>query len=285
MPDPSTAAAAPAWPSPGRLLFAQVRHHNRLFWRSRVAAIFTIAFPLMILVFSNSLIDERFDVGDGEVSVSQLYVPALAVFTAVSATYTGLIMQTALAREQGVLKRVRGTPLPPGLYLGGLVGSSIWVAALGTAVMVIVGWLAYDFAIDVARLPAAALAFVVGVATFSALGLAVSGLASDGRAASALANFTLLPVAFLSGVFVPLEDPPRWLELAGDVLPLKPFVRAFDAAFNPNVDRPGIAFGRLGVLAVWFVIGVALAIRTFRWMPADGASGATRRRAGRAPRP
>ncbi len=272
------------WPSPGVLLLAQIRHQNRLFWRSRVAAVFTLAFPLMLLVLLNALLDYSFDVGDGEVDVSQLYVPALGVFTAVSATYTGLIMQTAMSRELGVLKRVRGTPMPPGLYLGGLVGSSIWIAALGTSFMVLVGWLVYDFEIDAARLPAAVLAFAVGVATFSALGLAVSGLASDGRSASALANFTLLPAAFLSGVFVPLEDPPRWLALLGDVLPLKPFVRAFDAAFNPNVDRPGIAGGRLAVMAVWLVIGVVLATRTFRWMPAAGGGSATRRRAGRARR-
>lgn len=293
----ATSVASPSapWPRPGRLLLGQIRHQNRLFWRSPVAAVFTIAFPLMFLLLFNLLFDGTIDVGPGDVGISQFYVPSLGVFAAVSATYTGLVMQTAMARELGVLKRVRGTPLPPGLYLGGLVGSAVWIAAIGTAIMVLVGWVVYDFQIDAARLPAALLAFVVGVATFSALGLAVSGFAKDGRSASALANFTLLPVSFLSGVFVPLEDPPQWLSVLGDVLPLKPFVVAFDAAFNPNVDRPGIAGDRLAVLALWLVVGAVLATRTFRWTGPEGAPArprrstrrpaATRRPGGRAPQP
>lgn len=278
------AGARPPWPRPGRLWWRQVRHQNRMFWRSPVASVFTLAFPVLFLVLFNLLFDDTVDVGQGEVAIAQFYTPALAVFTAVSAAYTGLIMQTALAREQGVLKRVRGTPLPPGLYLGGVVGSAVWIAALGTVGMLVLGWAVYDFTIDAVRLPTAVLVFVVGVATFAALGLAVSGLAADGRSASALANFTLLPMAFLSGVFVPLEDPPTWLTVIGDVLPLKPFVVAFDAAFNPNVDPPGLQWDRLAVMAAWFVVGVLGAVRLFRWEPAVSTRRGNRRsRRGAAP--
>ncbi len=250
--------------SPAAALRRQVRHQNRLFWRSPVAAVFTLAFPLMFLVVVNLVLDDTVDFGEGAVATEQFSTPALAVFAAVSASYTALIMQTVTARELGITKRIRSTPLPLVTYLGGQVLSTVWIAAVGTTMMMVVGRLVYGVDLGADRVPAAIVVFVVGTATFSALGLAVSGMASDIRSASAIANFTVLPVALVSDVFAPLEDPPRWLDTVGSALPLKPFVHAFATAFDPNVDPPAIATDELGVLAVWLVIGALAATRTYR---------------------
>ena len=110
--------------------------------------------------------------------------------------------------------------------------------------MVALGIVAYDVDIEPAKLPAAIVTFLVGVATFAALGLAVAGLCPSASAAAALANVIILPMAFISDIFIALEDPPRWLDMLGDVLPLKPFAQSFQDTFNPAVDRAGLRVGQ-----------------------------------------
>jgi len=261
-----------------RLAAAQVRYQNRLFWRTPIAALFTVAFPLMFLVLFNVLFGSESSIeipGGRTLTVSQFYAPSLAVFTVASATYTNLAVRTAIARDDGVLKRFRGSPLPTWAYMAGRVVSAVWIALLGVVVMLAVAASFFGLEITAATLPAAALAFVVGAAAFAALGLAVAALAPTAEAAPAIANFTILPLAFVSDVFISIADPPEWLDALGDLFPLKPFVQAFQAPFSPFVEPPAFRWGALAVVAVWGVAGVVLAARFFAWEP---------RRSGSAPR-
>ncbi|MDP8969887.1 MAG: ABC transporter permease [Actinomycetota bacterium] len=267
-------------PAP-RLIARLVRYHNRIFWRTPIAAFFTLVFPLMFLVLFNVLFGVSVEAGPTRISVAQFFAPSLAVFAAASATYTNLGIGTAIARDQGVLKRIRGTPTPPWAYLSGRVGSAMWIALLATVLMMAVGTLAYDVTVDVERLPAALLTFAVGVAAFAALGLALAALSPSGDTAPAIANATLLPLAFISGVFIPIEDPPRWLDVLATVFPLKHFVVAFQDAFSPFTTDLAFRWGNLAVMAVWGVVGAAVALATFRWEPRGGERARlTRRRAG-----
>jgi ABC-2 type transport system permease protein len=262
-----------------RLVWSQVRYENRLFWRTPVAAFFTLAFPLMFLLLFVVLFGDAdaIDLGErGTFTIAQFYAPALGVFAVASATYTNIGIGTAISRDRGILKRFRGTPLPPWVYLAGKVGSAIWIAAIAVTVMLAVGSLAFDVPVFAGRLPAAVLTFVLGAAAFSALGLMLAALAPSGDSAPAVANATILPMAFVSDVFIIVADPPRWLALIGDVLPLKHFVRAFQAAFNPTVTDAGFRWGHLTVLALWGVVGALLAMRFFSWDPKQ--RGTTRRR-------
>ena len=109
--------------------------------------------------------------------------------------------------------------------------------------------------------------FIVGVASFAAMGLACAALIPNARSAPAVANATLLPLAFISNVFIPLEDPPRWLEIVGDIFPLKAFVVAFQDTMNPLVDAPALAWSKLGLVALWGFAGAAVAVKKFRWEP------------------
>jgi ABC-2 type transport system permease protein len=259
----------------------QVRYQNRLFWRTPVAAVFTVAFPLMFLVLFNVLFGSEGTLdafGGRELTISQFYAPSLAVFTVASATYTNLGVRTSIARDDGVLKRFRGTPLPAWAYLAGRVGSAVWIALIGVVVMLGVAALFFGLDIRVETLPAAALAFVVGAATFAALGLALAALSPSADAAPALANFTILPLAFVSDVFISIADPPDWLRTLGDVFPLRPFVQAFQAPFVPHTEAPGFRWGSLAAMGVWAVIGAAVAIRRFGWEPRQGGSARRRRR-------
>ncbi|MCB0994262.1 MAG: ABC transporter permease [Acidimicrobiales bacterium] len=265
------------WPSTPALLWRQIRYQNTMFWRSPVAAFFTLILPLVMLVLFNAIFNGTVDLDSGPVSIAQFYAPALAVFTAASATYTSLAILQSIRRDDGILKRVRGTPLPPWIYLGGAIGSGVTQALVGAVVMLGLGVAAYDVDIELARMPAALVTFAVGVAAFAALGLAVVAVSPDANTAQATVNATLLPIAFVSNVFIPLEDPPRWLEILGDFFPLKHFVEAFQKCFTPGVDAPAFSWGKLVYIAVWGVVGAAVAARFFRWEPATGSGRRTRR--------
>jgi ABC-2 type transport system permease protein len=268
------------FPSTWSLVATQTRYQFLTFTRSPVGMFFTLGLPTIMLILFNSLFgDGTVDSPGGSWSVQQFYTGGLAAFTAVSATYTNLVNVVPIRRDEGILKRWRSTPVPPIAYLGGWVLSALAIAALGVALQLTIGVVAYDLTIDAAKVPAMIVTFAVGVGAFAMLGLAVAALVPNADSAPAVANATILPLAFVSDVFIPLEDPPRWLDVVGDIFPLKPFVNAFQDTLNPFVDAPAFSWGRLAYVAAWGVAGVLIALRTFSWEPS--AHGPSRSRRGR----
>ena len=268
-------------PSPVGLVRRQIRYQLLSFWRTPIALFFTIVLPLTMLVLFNSLFgDDQIETDEGSWPVSQFYTGGLAAFTAVSATYTNLANIVPIRRDEGVLKRWRSTPLPPWGYLAGIVGASLVIAAVGVALMLAVGFAFYDLETDPGKVPAAVVTFVVGVAAFAALGMAVASLVPSAQAAPAVANATILPLAFVSDVFIPASDPPRWMEVLGDVFPLKPFVNSFQAVFDPFVEAPGFMWDKLAFVTLWGVAGTIVAVRWFKWEPPRKRATTRGRRAG-----
>jgi ABC-2 type transport system permease protein len=265
------------WPSTVGLVVGQIRYQILMFRRVPIALFFTLVLPLMMLVLFNALF------GDGNVTIDgrtwpvrQFYTGGLAAFTAVSATYTNIANTVPIRREEGLLKRWRGTPLPTWAYFAGVIGAALVIAVVGVLIMLGLGVVAYDLEVDAAKMPAAAVTFVVGVAAFAALGMAVAGLISSASSAAAVANATILPLGFISNVFVPIEDPPAWLATLGDIFPLKPFATSFQDAFNPLVEAPAFDWGSLARVGAWGIVGLVVALTTFRWEPTP--RGAARRR-------
>ncbi|RMH73542.1 MAG: ABC transporter permease [Actinomyces sp.] len=268
------------------LWWTQVRGQNRIFWRSPVSAFFTIVLPLVMLVLFVALFgNDTFDTPYGSVKVAQFYTPGLAVFSAASATYTNIGINLAIRRDEGILKRVRGTPLPPGIYLAGQVGSAVWIALLSVVLMVGVGVAAYGVEVEASSLGPLLAAFVAGTACFAVLGVALAAAARSAAGAPAIANITILPLAFVSQIFVslgPERDTPAWLRLVGDVFPLKHFALLFGQAMTPGSGASTVEWWRLGVLAAWAVVGAVFAWRRFVWEPRPGAA-TTRHRRRRTP--
>lgn len=275
--------AAPL-PSSLRLLGVQVRAQLTVLRRIPVALFFTVVLPLMMLVLFNALFgSDDIDTGAGSWPINQFYVASLTALTVVSGTFTNLVNMIPYRRQDGIMKRWRGSPLPRWVYLGGFVGSGIILAFVAAVVMVLLGVVAYGTEIDAAKLPAAIVTFLVAVAAFSALGVAVAGLVRNPDAAPAVANAIVLPLGFISDVFVPIEDRPAWMSLVSDIFPLRPFVACMQAAFNPSVDAPAFQWDRLAVVAAWGVAGVVLAARTFKWEPVADIGPSRRRRGARPP--
>lgn len=265
------------------LLLRHIRAQNQIFWRVPIGAFFALVLPVVMLVLFVALFGgDEFVTEYGLVSRAQFYTPALAVFSAASATYTNLGINLSIRRDEGILRRVRGTPLPPWIYMGGVVGSGVFIALLGTVFMTALGVAAYGVNIEAEKLPAMALTFVVGATTFSILGVALAALATSAAAAPALANATILPIAFVSSVFVSFEDEaPSWLTLVGDLFPLRHFALSYGEAMSPFSEAPAILWERLGVLALWALLGAVVAWRKFSWEPAVGSSTTRGRRSRR----
>lgn len=269
-----TDASATAW---GPMLLGQVRYANRGFWRTPIAAFFTIVFPLSFLVilctiYGNAVIDEATGL-----RLAQFTTPVFAVFGVCMACYVSLALAIAYARGSGVLKRLRGTPLPPALLIAGRIASAMWVSMIATTVMVGVGVGFYGVQIIWVNVPALVLTFLVGMACFAALGLAVAAVAPTPGAAQAFGNASLILLSFISGVFGFTELPP-WMDRVATVFPLKHFVDPAAAGFNPYVDATGVSWDDLAVMATWGLLGALVARRRFQWEPGSGPTRTSRRR-------
>ncbi len=186
----------------------------------------------------------------------------------ISASYTNLAMTITIRRDSGILKRLRGTPVPASSVLGGLLLNAIVVSAVLTAVLMAVGMLFYDVTFP-GHWPALIVSLVVGAASFCAIGVAVSCFIPNADAAPAVVNGILFPVLFLSGVFFPLQDTSVLARIA-DFFPIRHFVNAIFAAFDPRLPHGpthGWAWSDLAVVAIWGVAASIVAVRRFQWEP------------------
>jgi ABC-type multidrug transport system permease subunit len=228
-----------------------------------VAAFFTLVFPVSFVVVicaiaGNATIDSR-----SGVRFAQFLVPVFAVFGACMAAFVSLALAVAYARESGVLKRLRSTPLPPWIHLAGRVVAAIWVSLIAFALVTAVGIVFYGVQVVWRTLPAVLVTFAVGVTCFAALGLAVVSLAPTAGATQAIANGSLILLAFVSDVFI--VTLPEWLSTVGWVFPLKHFVNAVADASNPNIPGSGFGWVHLGVMLAWAALGAVVALRFFTW--------------------
>ena len=250
------------------LAMRQVRYENRSFWRNPAAAFFTVVFPLMFLVIFNLVFgDDTVTLGGREVSTSTFYVPAIAAFSLITASYTNLAMNLTFARDEGILKRRRGTPLPTASFLLGKVLHSALIGILLVTIVTLFGAVFYDVDVPTDKLPALLVTIVIGAAAFSSLALAIQGFVPNADAAPAVINFSILPLLFISDIFIPLDDAPDWLPTLSGLFPIKHLSDAMVGIYNPFEEGSGFEWGDLGVIALWGVIGLVIASRFFSWEP------------------
>lgn len=239
------------------LALRQVGYENRAFWRNPPAAFFTFAFPLLFMLIFNVIFGE---------GAAGFFTPAIIVFSVVTATFTNLAMNITFARDAGVLKRIRGTPLPAWAYLAGRIGHAIAITMLLVAIVAVVGALLYDVPIPWDALPAILLLLAVAAATFSALGLALAGVMPNADASPAIVNAIVLPVLFISNVFLQMENAPDWLNTVSLLFPVRHFADALHELYASGAAA-GVPWTEIGVIGLWGVVGVAAALRFFSWEP------------------
>jgi ABC-2 type transport system permease protein len=202
-----------------------------------------------------------------EFNQSTYFVASMAVFSMITACYTNLAIGVTFQRDAGILKRTRGTPLPGRAYLGARVTHVVLMSIILVTICALFGWAFYDAELPTGvSLLRTVIVVLVGSASFAALGLAITPAIPNADAAPPIVNATILPLLFLSGIFIPLgEDAPTWMKVIGDVFPVKHFAKAMLGSFY---GQP-IQFEWVDVLVVaaWGVVGLAVAIRFFSWEP------------------
>ena len=253
------------------LALHQFRFDQKTFWRNPASVFFTVALPLIFLlifatIFGNETIDEL-----GGIKTTTYYVPAIVTLGVVSATLQSLAINLTVDRENGILKRGRGTPLPSWAFFAGRIGNAVVVSVLLLVVVTAVGRLVYGVAVPWDRLPAVLVTLAVGAAAFCCLGVALTAVIPSEDAAAPIANMAVLPLYFLSGVFIPETEIPDGVLKVADVFPIRHFFEAFFTAFDPNTAGAGFEWGHLGIVAAWGALGFVLALRYFRWTPRGGA--------------
>lgn len=255
--------------STSTLTLRQVRYENKSFWRNPAAAFFTFAFPLLFLILFNLLFGhQKTNYFGHRVSTSTFYVPAIAAFSVITASFTNLAMNVTFAREQGVLKRKRGTPMPPIAYLGAKILHAALIALLLVVIIAGFGKLFYSVSLPTHTMPAFLISLVVGALSFCAMGLAITAAVPNADAAPAVVNAIILPLLFISDIFIPLNNAPQWLTTVAKIFPIWHFSEAMQHAFNPFETGSGLEVKDLLIVAAWGVAALILAIRYFRWEPA-----------------
>ncbi|HEX5396873.1 MAG TPA: ABC transporter permease [Candidatus Limnocylindria bacterium] len=242
------------------LTLRQVQFENRSFWRNPAAAFFTFVFPLLFMVIFNVLF------ADGSADAGRFFTPGIIVFAVVTATYTNLAMTVTVARDDGILKRIRGTPLPALSYLLARMIHAALLALLLVIIVAAFGAAFYGVPVPWDRLPALLVTLLLSAGAFCALGLALTAVIPNADAAPAIVNATILPLFFISNVFIPLQNAPQWLDVVSSIFPVRHFADAMLRIYDPAAAG-GISASDVGVIAAWGVAGLILALRSFSWEP------------------
>ena len=243
------------------LLWHQIRYEQLSFWRNPQSAFFTFAFPVVIIMVFGAL----FRGASGSsyfygLSALQYYVPTIAALSVLGSCYSQLAIVLAMRRQNGILKRVRATPLPAWTYFLGLLAHCIMVSVVDVALIVGVGRL---FGVPLpTHWPAITAALVLGAASFCALGVAVATLIRNSEAAPAVVQIVLFPLLFISGTYMPIHS--EVLNRVSGALPVRPFNQAL---LGPFAQHTGPDWRNLGVLLAWGAAGAFVAVRRFRWDP------------------
>ena len=248
-----------------RLFLHELRTEQTLFWRNREAAFFTFFLPVIFfLVFGSIYGDDRIEGIRGAAFLEA----GMIGYGVASTAFAGLAITMVIRRESGVLKRIRSTPLPPWTYLVAVLFSTFVTFLIEAVILVLLGRLL--FSVGLPDRPLSLLvSLVIGAAAFAALGLGLTGLVRSAEGSSAVVNFVYLPMAIISGTFFSPERYPPFLRAIADVLPLTYFTKLTRniVVRHEHLWSQG---GSIAVVAIWGVIGLVAALRTFRWQPREG---------------
>lgn len=253
-----------------RLSLHQFRFDLTAFLRNGQSRFFTLALPVMFLVIFASVFGgghNSVKVAGGQIPTSVYYVPGIITLGIIAASFANLVTVVTTQRETGVLKRRRATPVPAAAIIAGRALTSVVVAATMTAVLLAIGWGAYGANVPGRTAPALVVTVIVGTLAFCCLGFALASVIRDEDAAQPVTQATLLPLYFISGVFVAVTVLPHWLVDVADVFPVRHLAAALLAAYNPHTPGAGFAGVDLLIVAAWGVGGLLIALRRFSWMP------------------
>lgn len=254
------------------IVLAQARMALLVALRTPRTVIFTIAFPVVLLVLFNSIFNHGGNEtttlpSDVKLSAEAYFTAGIIAYAAALSTFTTLAVSLTTQRENGQLKRYRGTPMPPWTFIAGQIVRAEAQALAMAAILLAIGALAYGVPVPAATFPAFVLYLLLGTATLCSLGIALSSFTPTPDAASTIAPFSVVILSFISGVWIPVDQLPSWLEKVGKLFPLSHLALGLQTTLAPGASGSGLEAGSVLPLAIWALIGIRIATHRFRWEP------------------
>jgi len=249
------------------LVAHQTRFDLLAFVRNRQSRFFTLVLPIIFLVIFVSVFGNHV-VGPGHVKASTYYVPGLSALAVIAGSFVNLVISLTAQRESGVLKRRRATPVQAWVLIAGRALTAIVVALAVMTVLLLIGRFGYGVRLPVVTLPGVVVVAVAGAISFCCLGFALTTVIKSADAAQPMVQAIMLPLYFISGVFIPNVNLPRWLRDIAKVFPVQHLADGLHHAFDPATHGTGIVWSDVGVLALWAAAGLIVALTRFSWTPA-----------------
>jgi ABC-2 type transport system permease protein len=250
------------------LLIHQVRYDLRASLRNPRARFFTFFFPILLLVIFAGVFGHGTTVVDGvTVKLARFYVPGILAMSIITAAYGSLVVSVATARETGVLKRRRATPVPPAVLVAAQALSTLSIVAIMSMLLLVIARVGYHVGLAPASLAAVACTVVLGTLAFACLGYAVSGMIGSLDAAQPIVQATVMPLYFISGVWIPTNQLGGTLRGIASVFPVEHLAAALHNASVRGSFGSAISPKDLLVLGLWALGAAAVAARRFSWLP------------------
>ena len=243
----------------------QLRFDLLIFRRNPAGTFFTVVLPLIFLVIFTSIFGNN--TLENGAKVATLYVPGILTLAIVSATAVNAAITMTARRERGVLKRVRGTPVPPWIFVLSQAMAGFVIAMVMTVIITLVGRILYGVELQLETLPSLLISLLLGAMAFSAIGLALTTIISSEDAAPAVTNAIFLPLYFVSGVFIPDSEVPGWVGTVGNLFPVSHLNQALQESFDPFADGAAWPWNHWLVIATWGLVCAVITLKTFRWTP------------------
>lgn len=262
-------ATAPHAGSPGRgaevgMLGRQTRHELVSLARTPITLILSIGLPLLFFVLLSALIGNQVVDATQGVRLVQFLAPGMASFGVVMATFSFLAVGLAEARATGVIKRQSGAPAPRWVLIGGRMGAALVLGLTSTALVMTAGVLFYDLIVPARSVAAIVVTLIIASASFSALGLALAMALPTMQLTLAVTNGIVIPLAFISDMFMVGAQMPQTLSTIGWLFPLKHLTALFSDALNPYLTGSGFELDHLAVIGLWGLAGAVVATALLR---------------------
>jgi ABC-2 type transport system permease protein len=259
-----SAATTPSLRTDLGLVAWQVRYEQRAYWRNRTRGVFTFVFPIMFLVIFASLFKGSHISSRGGIPYNDFFVPGILAYGVITTTYINIAISTSILRDDGVLKRMQGTPLPPWAYVAARIGSTIIIVTEMSALLLLIGVIFFGIDIRESTLPGLIVTLALGTAAFTALGIGVTRFIPNAEAAPVVVNLTILPLTFISGIWFATDNMPSWLNSIAKVFPVRALADGMQYAFDPRTTGAGFKGGDIQTLVIWIAVGVFLMLRFLR---------------------
>jgi ABC-2 type transport system permease protein len=252
-----------------RLVLTQTRYALLISLRDPRTIVFGIAFPVVLLVMFNSIFVSGSDTvhfAAGTISGQAYFTAGISAYAIGLSTFTTLVVGLTAQRESGELKRRRGTPMPPWTFIAAQVLRSVVRGLVTVVALFAIGVIAFGVHLSAEHVVGLVAYVALGTAAFTTLGMAVTSLTPTAEAASAVGPFAVVILSFISGVFIPVDQLPSWLESVGRIFPLYHLADGLQTALVSG-GGAGLAMGDVVSLALWGLAGLLIAKRHFRWEP------------------